>query len=134
MIDYEQEELLTLSQAARTLPVVRGNKTPHPITIQRWVKKGVKSASGKKIYLEATWIGGTRFTSKEALQRFFQRKQDVEYIPLPPTQEKQQKQLKQQANEALKFLQAEGLVNKSTGEFKGNQSNLAKDNLPNSSK
>ena len=64
-IETSSEELLTLAQAARryrppdTRPLA-------PSTIWRWHKKGI---SGVK--LETICIGGTRYTSAEALKRFF---------------------------------------------------------------
>jgi hypothetical protein len=64
-IETSSEELLTLAQAARryrppdTRPLA-------PSTIWRWYTKGI---SGVK--LETICMGGTRYTSVEALKRFF---------------------------------------------------------------
>lgn len=64
MIDYEHEQLLTMAAAARTVP-----NAPHVGTMHRWHKVGVAG-----IKLEVVCLGGRRtFTSREALQRFFQR-------------------------------------------------------------
>lgn len=54
------ETLLTLSQAARSLP-----SRPHWSTLQRWRVAGIRG-----VKLETCLIGGRRFTSAEALERF----------------------------------------------------------------
>lgn len=54
------EHLLTLSQAMHELP-----NRPSPSTAWRWYRKGVHG-----IRLETTVIGGRRYTSREALDRF----------------------------------------------------------------
>jgi HEAT repeat protein len=58
------EELLTLSQAAKALPAVGGSR-PHTSTLWRWSRKGVKG-----VRLETRRLGGRIFTSREALERF----------------------------------------------------------------
>jgi hypothetical protein len=55
------ETLLTLKQAAEQLPVSRCHQT-----VLFWIRSG---CDGRK--LESVKIGGRRFTSKEALDRFF---------------------------------------------------------------
>ena len=67
MVDTATEELLTLAQAAATVPRRRGRKT-HVSTLYRWRKPGFR-----RVQLETIQIGGTCFTSREALQRFFER-------------------------------------------------------------
>ena len=47
------------------------------MTLYRWATKGLQSRSGRRIRLETMFIGGTRVTSKEALERFFLHKDDV---------------------------------------------------------
>jgi len=68
MIDANQEDLLSLTQAARLLPARRGGKQPHVSCLYRWTTAGCKG-----VVLESLQIGGTRCTSKEALARFFGR-------------------------------------------------------------
>jgi hypothetical protein len=63
MIDIATEELLSLAQAARRLP-----GRPHISTLHRWANPGVKG-----VRLETVRLGGRRFTSVEALQRFTER-------------------------------------------------------------
>lgn len=59
MIDIHSEHMLTISQASQTLP-----GRPHVSTIWRWVNRGCRG-----VRLETVLIGGTRYTSREALQR-----------------------------------------------------------------
>jgi hypothetical protein len=58
------EELLTFTEAAKSLPAVNGSRL-HPATIWRWSTKGVRG-----IRLETRKLGGRSLTSKEALERF----------------------------------------------------------------
>jgi hypothetical protein len=59
-IDIAAEGLLSLSQAARRCP-----GRPHISTLWRWVLDGCRG-----VRLETVMVGGRRFTSTEALQRF----------------------------------------------------------------
>jgi len=62
-IDIHRESPLKINEA---LDLVPGR--PHLSTLWRWCHRGVRG-----IKLETVLIGGTRFTSREALQRFFDR-------------------------------------------------------------
>lgn len=64
-IDALNEELLTFGKAARR---ARPKDSPPaaPSTICRWHAKGIAG-----VRLETLCMGGTRYTSAEALQRFF---------------------------------------------------------------
>lgn len=59
------ETLMSLRDVARELPG-RGGKRLHVATVWRWAQRGVRGHR-----LETTLVGGTRCTSREALQRFF---------------------------------------------------------------
>ena len=63
MINPSTEHLITLKQAARQLP---GNV--HLSTLHRWRLRGVKG-----VKLDTLMLGGRRYTSVEALYRFFER-------------------------------------------------------------
>ena len=63
MVDIHSEEIITLSQAARFLP-----GRPHLSTIHRWRLRGIRG-----VKLETLLVGGRRFTSREALERFCER-------------------------------------------------------------
>jgi len=59
-IDIHSDSLLTISQAAKSLPM-----RPNVSTVWRWVLQGCGG-----IKLESILIGGRRLTSSEAIQRF----------------------------------------------------------------
>jgi hypothetical protein len=59
-IDVNSETLLSFAEASRT-----GPGRPHLGTLHRWRLAGVRG-----VLLESCLIGGKRFTSREALQRF----------------------------------------------------------------
>ena len=68
MIDLRSEEVLTLAEAAKVLPPLRGGRRVHLSTLYRWISRGVAG-----VQLEALKLGGTTVTSVEALQRFAER-------------------------------------------------------------
>jgi hypothetical protein len=68
MIDIATEEILTLAQAAAELPRRRRGRKTHVSTLYRWTASGCRG-----VILESIQIGATRATSREALQRFFDR-------------------------------------------------------------
>jgi hypothetical protein len=70
MLNLASEKLLTLEQAAATVPPSRGGKRCHISTILRWILAGVRSPGGERVHLEASRLGGRWVTSVEALQRF----------------------------------------------------------------
>jgi hypothetical protein len=61
MIDPQTESLVSLTDAAKSLP-----NRPNLTTVWRWRNRGVRG-----IKLETILIGGRRMTSREALSRFF---------------------------------------------------------------
>ena len=67
MIDPFCEQLLTLTKAARNIPSRTGHGL-NPSTVWRWAKVGVRG-----VRLETVLVGGIRYTSREALTRFFAR-------------------------------------------------------------
>ena len=64
-INTSEEELLTLTQAARRYRPPDARPLA-PSTIWRWQKKGISG-----VRLETICIGGTRYTSAEKMQLFF---------------------------------------------------------------
>ena len=69
------ETVITLSDAAKELPRRRGGRKAHVSCIYRWSTIGCRG-----VVLETLQVGGTRCTSKEALQRFFEQLSE----PRPP--------------------------------------------------
>jgi len=68
MIDISTEEVLTFSEACKRIPSRRRGKAPNIATLYRWTNQGIRG-----VRLEYVMVGGTRCTSVEALQRFFDR-------------------------------------------------------------
>ena len=68
MLDSTTENLISLSDAAKGLPRRRRGRKPHVSTLFRWTTIGVRG-----VVLESIQVGACRCTSKEALQRFFER-------------------------------------------------------------
>jgi hypothetical protein len=67
MIDSANETLISLAQAADELPRRRRGRKTHVSTLFRWSTVGCRG-----VVLETIQVGGTRCTSREALQRFFE--------------------------------------------------------------
>jgi hypothetical protein len=67
MIDSTTETLISLAEAAKMLPRRRKGRKAHVSTLFRWTTAGVRG-----IRLESIQCGGSRCTSKEALQRFYE--------------------------------------------------------------
>ena len=68
MIDHQNEPVFPLAEAPPKLPRRRGGKKVNVATIYRWSTRGIRG-----VVLETIQIGGTRCTSAQALQRFFER-------------------------------------------------------------
>lgn len=65
MLGLQSEDLIPLRAAARELPSGRPGKSVHAATVFRWIAKGTRG-----VRLEACRVGGTWYTSREALRRF----------------------------------------------------------------
>ena len=65
-IDLGRERVIRLAEAAREVPSGGRGKGVHVQTVYRWATKGCRGQ-----ILESVFIGGIRFTSLEALERFF---------------------------------------------------------------
>lgn len=81
-INIETERLLTIAEAARSLP-----GRPHIASVWRWVNRGIQ---GQR--LESIKVGGKRFTSAEAIARFIDRTTaaaDGEPVPTRTTRERE---------------------------------------------
>jgi hypothetical protein len=62
------ETIVSLADAAQELPRRRRGRKTHVSTLFRWTTSGCRG-----VRLESIQVGGTRCTSREALQRFFER-------------------------------------------------------------
>jgi hypothetical protein len=94
-IDISSEALLSLNDAAKSLP-----GRPHISTLHRWRLRGVRG-----IRLETALLGGRRFTSVEALERFSAAITAAADGEPPPTRTPRQRERAIAA--ALKDLQQE---------------------------
>ena len=63
-----EEAIITLADAPKELPRRRKGKKIHVSCIYRWSTVGCRG-----VVLETIQVGGTRCTSREALERFFHR-------------------------------------------------------------
>lgn len=68
MIDTTNEILMALRDVPRCLPPRPNGKRLHISAVYRWTLRGVKG-----VRLETVKIGGTAYTSREAIQRFSER-------------------------------------------------------------
>ncbi len=65
MIDLERETLIPLRDVPKRLPPRPNGRRLHISAVYRWVQRGVRA-----VVLETVRVGGTTYTSVEALQRF----------------------------------------------------------------
>ena len=65
MIDINTENLLPLHDVPKILPTRTNGKRVHISAVYRWVQRGIRGT-----HLEVVRIGGTTYTSREAMQRF----------------------------------------------------------------
>ncbi len=77
-IRLETEQLVSLSEAAKLLPMRRNGKRLHITTLYRWTTHGCRG-----VVLESIQVGAMRCTSKEALDRFFRTLSSLEEVGSP---------------------------------------------------
>jgi hypothetical protein len=102
MIDPNTETLISLADAAKSMPPRRAGKKPHVSCLYRWTTTGCKG-----VVLESLQCGGTRVTSREALARFLRRLTQGDAGDVPAVRTVAQRQ--RAAERALRELDAEGL-------------------------
>lgn len=93
MIQIDSEKVLTFNAAAKMLPRRRRGKKTHVSTLYRWASRGIRN-----IRLETIQIGGTRCTSVEAIQRFFNA---ISNSP-PPVRQNDKKRIAEAEHELKK--------------------------------
>lgn len=97
MIDVETEDLLTLCRAAAEIPNRASGRGVNTSTVWRWAQRGVRG-----VRLETVLIGSIRFTSRQAIKRFFAATTAAangEVAPIPT--DKQRQRAIEAANRAL---------------------------------
>ena len=95
MIDASTESLIRFQQAGSKIP-----SRPSICALHRWRLNGARG-----VKLETLLVGGTRFTSVEAIARFITEQNRDE----PPTPELTAKQRRTQAESANRVLQEAGI-------------------------
>jgi hypothetical protein len=73
MVSIKFEQVIPMSKVGDHCPSRRGGKKVHFTTGIRWAKTGLVADDGTLVHLETIRVGGTKCTSVEALQRFFER-------------------------------------------------------------
>ena len=79
MIDLREETLVPLREVPRLLPPRASGRRIHISAVYRWAQRGVRG-----IRLETARVGGTTYTSREALQRFADAGRCADSAPVPP--------------------------------------------------
>lgn len=79
MIDLAAEKLIPLRDVPSCLPLRPNGNRLHISAVYRWTLRGIKG-----VVLETVRIGGTTYTSREALQRFSERLTGPVPAQLPP--------------------------------------------------
>ena len=88
---------LSVARAAKLLPG-RGEGGCSPESCWRHMTKGARSAAGTRIKLESLRIGGVRYTSRGAIERFIRALQDPAPAtppPAPAAQTKRRREVEQ---------------------------------------
>ena len=120
MVDITQESLVPLREVPRHLPPRPNGKRVHISACYRWVSRGVRG-----VRLEAIRIGGSTFTSLEALQRFADHlgaPGAVRTTPEPATTRTRQRQVDQASKrlrEALGLRDENGVPTTDKGRLDG---------------
>jgi hypothetical protein len=104
MIDTATEAVLTLAQAAAELPRRRRGRKTHVSTLYRWTVSGCRG-----VILESIQIGATRATSRQALQRFFDRLTHARETGDAPSAYRSANQRQRQSEAAAKELKKLGV-------------------------
>jgi hypothetical protein len=102
-----EEGPMPLSALPKKLPVGRSGKRLHLSTIWRWASRGIRNGE-RAIRLETFSVGGDRFTSWPAVERFLAALNDDDGGDMPTTTRTSRKRAKQIAN-AEKKLSAMGV-------------------------
>lgn len=92
MIDTSSETLRTFQAAGQHIP---GRGCPHVSTLHRWRLKGVRG-----VKLETVLVGGTRYTSDEAIARFVAA-QNADESPAPSISPSQRQRQSEAARKEL---------------------------------
>ena len=101
MIDLASEQLVPLQQVPRLLPPRVTGKRVHLSAVYRWAQRGVRG-----VRLEVVRVGGTTYTSREALQRFAAPPPSL--VPVTPPDPVRQRQASEAARRVQQLLAPQG--------------------------
>ncbi len=101
MIDLSAEKLIRAQDVPKLLPPRHTGKPVHVSAVYRWIQRGVQG-----VRLEYIKIGGTTYTSKEALQRFANRRspENHDATAVPTTTATRRKQIERAEREVQALL------------------------------
>lgn len=99
MIDLQKEQLIAIREVPRLLPRQANGKRVHLSAVYRWMQRGRRG-----VRLEYLKIGGRRFTSLEAVQRFAEACTRADQVQSPNQQctTPTSKQRRREADKAAK--------------------------------
>lgn len=102
MIDLATERLIALREVPKHLPPRPTGRRIHISAVYRWIQRGVRG-----VRLDSIQVGGTTYTSVEALQRFadgLSSRGPTDRAGLAPTTATRRKQIERAAREAEAIL------------------------------
>jgi hypothetical protein len=99
MIDIGNEELIPIRQVPSKLPARANGKQVHVTTVYRWINNGVRG-----VKLESLKVGGTTYTSAEALQRFAEALSHPAALSTPPYSLARQREIERAAREVAEIF------------------------------
>jgi hypothetical protein len=102
MIDIANEQMISLRDVPKHVPTRPNGKRIHISAGYRWAMHGIRG-----VQLESIRIGGTTFTSVEALQRFAERLTQQAFPETPLTPKSRQRAIESAASRVAQEL---GLV------------------------
>ena len=79
-----EDELFTLSDAAKELLPQPKGRPVSPTTLWRWSQKGVKAPDGSRIKLQVWHCGGATYTTRDACTEFIERQTQARQSPSEP--------------------------------------------------
>ncbi len=82
-IDVFAEKPIHVKEAIKLVPSRLPGRRLALATLYRWAQSGVKGKDGSRVRLEIVKIGGSTFTSQEALRRFFDRLSENPSVEVP---------------------------------------------------
>ena len=99
MIDIGKEELIPIRQVPAKLPRRANGKCVHVTAVYRWINHGVRG-----VKLESLKVGGTTYTSAEALQRFAEGLSHPATLSAPPYSLARQREIERVSREVHEIL------------------------------